>query len=162
MMGITGTNGKTSTAAIVASILRAGGKNVEVMGTLANIRTTPEAIDLQAFLYECVAKGVTHVVMEVSSHALDQHRVAGVMFDVAVFTNLSRDHLDYHKTDEAYFAAKARLFAPGQALLGVMNSDDPHGQLLLDVASIPMVPFGKSDVSGRPGLCPFRAVRCQA
>jgi UDP-N-acetylmuramoyl-L-alanyl-D-glutamate--2,6-diaminopimelate ligase len=147
MMGITGTNGKTSTAAIVASILRADGKNVEVMGTLANIRTTPEAIDLQAFLYECVAKGVTHVVMEVSSHALDQHRVAGVMFDVAVFTNLSRDHLDYHKTDEAYFAAKARLFAPEQALLGVMNSDDPHGQLLLDVASIPMVPFGKSDVS---------------
>jgi UDP-N-acetylmuramoyl-L-alanyl-D-glutamate--2,6-diaminopimelate ligase len=147
MVGITGTNGKTSTAAIIASILRADGKTVEVMGTFTNVRTTPEAIDLQAFLHDCVAKGVTHVVMEVSSHALDQHRVAGVTFDVAVFTNLSRDHLDYHKTDEAYFAAKAKLFAPQQALLGVMNSDDPHGRLLLDVAPIPMVPFAQSDIS---------------
>ena len=146
-VGITGTNGKTSTASIVASILRADGKSVEVMGTLTNVRTTPEAIDLQAFLHDCVTKGVTHVVMEVSSHALDQHRVAGVMFDVAVFTNLSRDHLDYHKTFEAYFAAKAKLFTPQQALLGVMNRDDPHGQLLLDVGSIPMVAFSQSDVS---------------
>jgi UDP-N-acetylmuramoyl-L-alanyl-D-glutamate--2,6-diaminopimelate ligase len=85
--------------------------------------------------------------MEVSSHALDQHRVAGVMFNVAVFTNLSRDHLDYHKTFELYFAAKAKLFTPQQALLGVMNSDDPHGQLLLDVGSIPMVAFSQSNVS---------------
>ena len=146
-VGITGTNGKTSTASIIASILRADGKLVEVMGTLTNVRTTPEAIDLQAFLHDCVSRGVTHVVMEVSSHALDQHRVAGVMFDVAVFTNLSRDHLDYHKTFELYFAAKAKLFTPQQALLGVMNSDDPHGQLLLDVGSIPMVAFSQSDVS---------------
>jgi UDP-N-acetylmuramyl-tripeptide synthetase len=147
MVGITGTNGKTSTSSIIASILRADGKSVEVMGTLTNVRTTPEAIDLQAFLHDCVARGVTHVVMEVSSHALDQHRVAGVMFDVAVFTNLSRDHLDYHKTFELYFAAKAKLFTPQQALLGVMNSDDPHGQLLLDVGSIPMVAFSQTDVS---------------
>jgi UDP-N-acetylmuramoyl-L-alanyl-D-glutamate--2,6-diaminopimelate ligase len=147
MVGITGTNGKTSTASIIASILRADGKSVEVMGTLTNVRTTPEAIDLQAFLHDCVTRGVTHVVMEVSSHALDQHRVAGVMFDVAVFTNLSRDHLDYHKTFELYFAAKAKLFTPQQALLGVMNSDDPHGQLLLDVGSIPMVAFSQTDVS---------------
>jgi len=146
-VGITGTNGKTSTASIIGSILRAGGNSVEVMGTLTNVRTTLEAIDLQAFLRECVTRGVTHVVMEVSSHALDQHRVAGVMFDVAVFTNLSRDHLDYHKTDEAYFAAKAKLFTPQQALLGVMNSDDPRGQLLLDVAPIPMVPFSQTEVS---------------
>jgi UDP-N-acetylmuramoyl-L-alanyl-D-glutamate--2,6-diaminopimelate ligase len=147
MVGITGTNGKTSTASIISSILRADGKSVEVMGTLTNVRTTPEAIDVQAFLHDCVTRGVTHVVMEVSSHALDQHRVAGVMFDVAVFTNLSRDHLDYHKTFELYFAAKAKLFTPQQALLGVMNSDDPHGQLLLDVGSIPMVAFSQSDVS---------------
>jgi UDP-N-acetylmuramoyl-L-alanyl-D-glutamate--2,6-diaminopimelate ligase len=146
-VGITGTNGKTSTASIIASILRADRKSVEVVGTLTNVRTTPEAIDLQAFLHDCVARGVTHVVMEVSSHALDQHRVTGVVFDVAVFTNLSRDHLDYHKTDEAYFAAKAKLFTPQQALLGVMNRDDPRGQLLLDVAPIPMVAFGQSDVS---------------
>jgi UDP-N-acetylmuramoyl-L-alanyl-D-glutamate--2,6-diaminopimelate ligase len=123
-VGITGTNGKTSTASIIASILRADRKSVEVMGTLTNVRTTPEAIDLQAFLHDCVARGVTHVVMEVSSHALDQHRVTGLVFDVAVFTNLSRDHLDYHKTEEAYFAAKAKLFTPQQALLGVMNRED--------------------------------------
>ena len=147
MVGITGTNGKTSTASIIGSILRADGKSVEVMGTLTNVRTTPEAIDLHAFLHGCVSRGVTHVVMEVSSHALDQHRVAGVMFDVAVFTNLSRDHLDYHKTFEAYFAAKAKLFTPQQALLGVANRDDPHGQLLLDVGLIPMVAFSQSDVS---------------
>ena len=146
-VGITGTNGKTSTASMIGSILRTDGKSVEVMGTLTNVRTTPEAIDLQAHLHDCVVRGVTHVVMEVSSHALDQHRVVGVMFDVAVFTNLSRDHLDYHKTDEAYFAAKAKLFTPQQALLGVMNSDDPRGRLLLDVAPIPMVPFSQADVS---------------
>lgn len=146
-VGITGTNGKTSTAAMVASILRAAGKNVEVMGTLSSVRTTPEAIDLQAHLSHVLGQGVTHVVMEVSSHALDQSRVSGVLFEVAVFTNLSRDHLDYHKTDEAYFAAKAKLFTPELAKRGVLNSDDPHGQLLLDVAPIPMKSFAYGDAS---------------
>ena len=147
MVGITGTNGKTSTAAIVASILRAAGKNVEVLGTLSGVRTTPEAIDLQAHLSRFVSEGITHVVMEVSSHALDQSRVTGLLFDVAVFTNLSRDHLDYHKTYEAYFAAKAKLFTPELAKHGVLNSDDPHGQLLLDVAPISMTPFSYGDAS---------------
>lgn len=147
MVGITGTNGKTSTAAMMASILRAAEKNVEVMGTLSGVRTTPEAIDLQAHLSRVAGEGITHVVMEVSSHALDQSRVSGVLFDVAVFTNLSRDHLDYHKTDEAYFAAKAKLFTPELAKRGVLNSDDPHGRLLLDVAPIPMVSFAYGDAS---------------
>jgi UDP-N-acetylmuramoyl-L-alanyl-D-glutamate--2,6-diaminopimelate ligase len=147
MVGITGTNGKTSTAAMVASILRAAGKSTEVLGTLSGARTTPEAIDLQAFLQQCVSGGVTHVVMEVSSHALAQDRVSGIKFDVAVFTNISRDHLDYHKTDEAYFAAKAKLFAPELARCGVINRDDARGQLLLDVAPIRMTSFGYSDAS---------------
>lgn len=145
MVGITGTNGKTSTAAMISSILRAAGKSVEIVGTLSGVRTTPEAIDLQAFLSSAVSSGVTHVVMEVSSHALDQSRVSGLNFDVAVFTNFSRDHLDYHKTEEAYFAAKAKLFTPELSKCGVMNSDDPRGQLLLDVAAISMVPFALSD-----------------
>jgi UDP-N-acetylmuramoyl-L-alanyl-D-glutamate--2,6-diaminopimelate ligase len=85
--------------------------------------------------------------MEVSSHALDQCRVSGVMYDVAIFTNISRDHLDYHKTEEAYFAAKAQLFTPELSRHGVMNSDDPHGRLLLDVAPIPMTAFSLSDAS---------------
>mgnify|MGYP000523515589 CR=1 FL=1 len=147
MVGITGTNGKTSTAAMVASILRAAGHTTEVMGTLSGVRTTPEAIDLQAALRQHVESGVTHVVMEVSSHALDQCRVSGVMYDVAIFTNISRDHLDYHKTEEAYFAAKAQLFTPELSRHGVMNSDDPHGRLLLDVAPIPMTAFSLSDAS---------------
>jgi UDP-N-acetylmuramoyl-L-alanyl-D-glutamate--2,6-diaminopimelate ligase len=147
MVGITGTNGKTSTAAMLASILRADGKKTEVLGTLSGVRTTPEAIDLQAFLHVCVSNDVTHVVMEVSSHALDQNRVSGVLFDVAIFTNISRDHLDYHKTDEAYFAAKAKLFTPQLARRAVVNSDDPHGRLLIDVSPIPMVAFSSEDVS---------------
>lgn len=147
MVGVTGTNGKTSTAAIISSILRAAGKRVEVVGTLSGARTTPEAIDLQAFLSGVASSGTTHVVMEVSSHALDQSRVSGMTFDVSVFTNLSRDHLDYHKTEEAYFAAKAKLFTPELSERGVMNSDDPRGRLLLDVAAIPMVAFALSDAT---------------
>ena len=147
MVGITGTNGKTSTAAIVASILRSAGHRTEVMGTLSSVRTTPEAIDLQAFMRNVVDQGVTHLVMEVSSHALAQHRVSGVMYDVSVFTNITRDHLDFHKTEEAYFAAKAQLFTPALSRHGVINSDDPHGRLLLDVAPIPMTPFSLSDAT---------------
>ena len=147
MVGITGTNGKTSTAAMVASILRAAGKSTEVLGTLSGARTTPEAIDLQAFLQRCVSDNVTHVVMEVSSHALAQDRVSGIMFDVSVFTNISRDHLDYHKTDEAYFAAKAKLFTPELSRCGIINSDDPRGQLLLDVAPIRMTSFAHTDAT---------------
>jgi UDP-N-acetylmuramoyl-L-alanyl-D-glutamate--2,6-diaminopimelate ligase len=147
MVGITGTNGKTSTAAMMSAILVHAGHRVETMGTLSGVRTTPEAIDLHWHLYECVGKGITHVVMEVSSHALAQHRVGGVIFDVAVFTNIGRDHLDFHGTEEAYFAAKAKLFEPHQSRVGVVNIDDARGQLLTDVAPIEMVPFSLSDAS---------------
>lgn len=147
-VGITGTNGKTSTAAMVSSILSRSGKTVETMGTLTGERTTPEAIDLHAHLRECVSRGVTHVVMEVSSHALAQHRVFGMVFDVAVFTNLGRDHLDFHGTDEAYFSAKAKLFHPHQSQRGVVNVDDAHGQLLTDVAAIDLTSFSLTDADG--------------
>lgn len=146
IIGITGTNGKTSTAAIIASILEANGDRVRVLGTLTGERTTPEAIDLQSMLYSSVTDGITHVVMEVSSHALHQGRVNGVTFAVGVFTNIARDHLDYHGTEENYFAAKALLFAPGRSRIGVVNVDDPRGQLLVDVGGIPMRGFCTDDL----------------
>jgi UDP-N-acetylmuramoyl-L-alanyl-D-glutamate--2,6-diaminopimelate ligase len=145
MVGITGTNGKTSTVAIVASIMQAHGSRVEVLGTLSGARTTPEAIELQAILRSWVNEGIDTVVMEVSSHGLDQGRVTGIMFDVVVLTNITRDHLDYHGTEENYFAAKAKLFAPEQSLVGVVNTDDTRGRLLFDVGAIPMVPYAVAD-----------------
>ncbi len=127
MVGVTGTNGKTSTTSMIASILQADGIATQTVGTLSGERTTPEAIDLHAALRTWVDDGVSAVVMEVSSHALVQHRVDGIMFEVAVFTNIGRDHLDFHKTEEAYFAAKARLFSPELSRQGVVNIDDPKG-----------------------------------
>lgn len=147
IIGITGTNGKTSTAEILASILRADGKQVAVFGTLTGERTTPEAIDLQGQLFDARHDGVTHVVMEVSSHALDQSRVKGIEFAVGVLTNITRDHLDYHGTEENYFAAKARLFEPGVSRVGVVNSDDLRGRLLIDVGAIPMRAYSRDDAS---------------
>jgi UDP-N-acetylmuramoyl-L-alanyl-D-glutamate--2,6-diaminopimelate ligase len=147
IVGITGTNGKTTTAAILASILRVSGRTIEIIGTLSGVHTTPEAIDLQAMLARFVDTGVDSVVMEVSSHALAQYRVNGIVFDLAIFTNLGHDHLDFHGTQEDYFAAKARLFHPTLALHGVVNVDDPHGQLLLDVGAIPITAFSVTDAS---------------
>lgn len=145
MVGITGTNGKTSTAEILASILRASGHTVAVFGTLTGERTTPEAIDLHAQLADVRDAGVTHVVMEVSSHALDQSRVRGIEFAVGILTNITRDHLDYHGTEENYFAAKAKLFAPGVSRVGVVNTDDLRGRLLFDVGAIPMRSYSSED-----------------
>jgi UDP-N-acetylmuramoyl-L-alanyl-D-glutamate--2,6-diaminopimelate ligase len=141
MVGITGTNGKTSTAHMLADILIAAGHPTEVIGTLTQTRTTPESTDLHERLDQFRSAGVTHVVMEVTSHALVLHRVAGVHFAVAIFTNLSQDHLDFHETMEAYFRAKALLFTPEFADHAVVNIDDPKGQLLLDAASIPTSSF---------------------
>lgn len=145
MVGVTGTNGKTTTTAMISSIVESAGISVRQLGTLTGARTTPEAIDLQAQLRSWAQEGVKCVVMEVSSHALVQHRVGGVMFDVAVFTNIGRDHLDFHGTEEAYFAAKAMLFSEHQSRCGVVNIDDPKGMLLRDAMSIPMVGFSASD-----------------
>ncbi|MGA0117956.1 MAG: UDP-N-acetylmuramoyl-L-alanyl-D-glutamate--2,6-diaminopimelate ligase [Ilumatobacteraceae bacterium] len=145
MVGVTGTNGKTTTTAMLVSIFDHSGQQVRQIGTLTGVRTTPEAIDIQAQLRQWVDDGVQCVVMEVSSHALAQHRVGGVKFDAAVFTNISRDHLDFHGTDEVYFAAKAQLFSAELSTCGIVNVDDPKGLLLHDAMSIPMVGFSASD-----------------
>jgi UDP-N-acetylmuramoyl-L-alanyl-D-glutamate--2,6-diaminopimelate ligase len=141
VVGVTGTNGKTTTVHLLASILEAADLPAGVIGTLTGTRTTPEAPELQDRLSELAAAGKKAVAMEVSSHALDLHRVDGTRFRVAVFTNLSRDHLDHHADMAAYFAAKALLFEPTLSDLAVVNVEDPHGRLLLDAANVPSVGF---------------------
>ena len=146
VVGITGTNGKTTTAHLLAEILRTHGWKTEVIGTLTGSRTTPESTDLQRLLSEFEGNGVEAVVMEVTSHALELYRVAGTSFEVSVFTNLSQDHLDFHLTMEKYFSAKAKLFTNEYSARGVVNRDDVHGQLLLDTMTIDSMSFGMSDV----------------
>ena len=145
IVGITGTNGKTTTSAILANILRADGRSVEVLGTLSGARTTPESTDLQRILARWRDEGITDVVMEVSSHAIELHRIDAMRFDVVVFTNLGRDHLDWHGSMEEYFAVKASLFESDHADRAVVNHDSPHGRLLSDVATIPTVGFSMSE-----------------
>lgn len=147
LVGVTGTNGKTTTTHLLAAILRAAGMTERTLGTLSGPRTTPEAPDLQRQLAEYVREGVDAVVMEVSSHAMVYHRVAGTRFDVVAFTNLGRDHLDLHESVEAYFRAKASLFDASLSQTGVTNLDDPYGQLLLDAATIEMIGFSAADAT---------------
>ena len=139
VIGITGTNGKTTTAHIIADLLTAAGRSAEAVGTLTGVRTTPEAPELQATLAAAVDRGRDAVAMEVSSHALDQGRAGAVWFEVGVFTNLSPDHLDYHHTMEAYFAAKARLFDRSRVRSAVVNVDDAWGRRLVDQVDVPAV-----------------------
>ncbi len=143
-IGITGTNGKTTTAFLVEGLLRAAGRSNALIGTveyhlpgrvLAAPHTTPEALELMQLFREAVSLGATEAVMEVSSHALAQQRVFGIPYDVAVFTNLTRDHLDFHHGMEEYFLAKRTLFegcgtAPPRCAL--MNGDDEFGRRLLE------------------------------
>ena len=138
VVGVTGTNGKTTSTHLLANIMRAAGRPVEVIGTLSGARTTPEAPDLQRRLARIRDDGGDVVAMEVSSHAIDQHRVDEVHFRVAAFTNLTRDHLDWHGTMEAYFASKARLFDADRADLAVIDVDGPYGRLLADTVTIPV------------------------
>lgn len=148
VVGITGTNGKTTTAHLLGSILRVSGTSTDVMGTLTGALTTPEASDLQRTLATRHAAGVRSVVMEVSSHALSLDRVLGTSFALSIFTNLGRDHLDFHGTQEAYFEAKARLFESDLSRVAVVNADDAYGRRLIERGSIPMIPFSTDDVSG--------------
>jgi UDP-N-acetylmuramoyl-L-alanyl-D-glutamate--2,6-diaminopimelate ligase len=155
LVGVTGTNGKTTTVFLVDSIFRAAGFASGMFGTIryrtpkgiqVAEHTTPESLDLQRFLADVRDAGGTHAALEVSSHALALDRVWGCPFSVAVFTNLTRDHLDFHKTMDAYFAAKRRLFlgtggginpplqGAGAPAVGVVNSDDPHGKQLAGLA----------------------------
>jgi UDP-N-acetylmuramoyl-L-alanyl-D-glutamate--2,6-diaminopimelate ligase len=138
--GITGTNGKTTTSFLIDAILRAAGKITALIGTIeyrlggevrAAVNTTPESLDLYRIFHELEQDGGTHVTMEVSSHALALGRVYGVTFHTAVFTNLTRDHLDFHQTMENYFAAKQLLFVPDgtpSPRWAVINQDDAYGR----------------------------------
>jgi len=146
VVGVTGTNGKTTTAVLLHSILEASGQRAGLLGTMTGARTTPESPELQRRLAGFLAEGCTAAAIEVSSVGLASHRVDAVHFAVGVFTNLSQDHLDDHGSMEAYFAAKATLFEPGRAAVGVVNADDDYGRRLLSSARIPMRPFSMSDV----------------
>ena len=139
VVGVTGTNGKTTTVHLIAAILSATGMATEIIGTLSGTRTTPEAPELQQILARARDDRRSAVAMEVSSHALAQHRVDGTRFAAAVFTNLSSDHLDYHRTMEEYFRAKARLFEPSFTNVAVIDIDTTYGRLLADSVRLPVV-----------------------
>ena len=157
LIGITGTNGKTSTSYLLESILNAAGARPGVIGTI-NYRflgktyaapvTTPESLDLMRFIREMADAGVTDVILEVSSHALDQRRTGDCPFRVAIFTNFSRDHLDYHITLEEYFKAKSRLFQglkkghPNGDAIAIINMDDPKGEQLAALTDGRIVTYG--------------------
>jgi UDP-N-acetylmuramoyl-L-alanyl-D-glutamate--2,6-diaminopimelate ligase len=153
VVGVTGTNGKTTTTYLLESVFRAAGLVPGVVGTtgvridgrvIPFDKTTPEAPDLQRLLARMADHGVTAVAMEVSSHGLDQFRADGVRYACAVFTNLSQDHLDYHPSMRAYFEAKARLFTPQLSARGAVNVDTPEGRELASRGDIPVATFGVS------------------
>ena len=151
LIGITGTNGKTTTAHLVHSALSALGRSAGLIGTVetrigdervGSVRTTPEAPELHAVLAVMAERGIDTCVMEVSSHALAQHRVDGVVYDVALFTNLSQDHLDFHADMDDYFAAKALLFTPEHSRLALVCTDDAWGRALVGRAGVPVRTIG--------------------
>jgi UDP-N-acetylmuramoyl-L-alanyl-D-glutamate--2,6-diaminopimelate ligase len=182
MVGITGTNGKTTTSFLCEAILRHCGKKSALIGTieyhlpgavLPAPHTTPEALELNQVLAQAVDLGATHAVMEVSSHALAQDRVFGVPYDVAVFTNLTRDHLDYHQDMKSYFEAKSILFlgcGTAAPRVAVINVDDEYGRILAEKTggSKRLVTYGiqggdfcASDVELKPDGTTFEMVTPQ-
>ncbi len=173
MIGVTGTSGKTTTSYLCEAGLRAAGHSTGLIGGV-EIRigaelvkaslTTPEAPDLQALLAVMAERRVTGVAMEVSSHSLALGRVAGTRYGVAVFTNLSQDHLDFHAGFEEYFRAKAKLFTPAYSSVGVVNVADRYGRRLVAEASVPIVTFCADPASGAYAQAEWRAadIRCGA
>jgi UDP-N-acetylmuramoyl-L-alanyl-D-glutamate--2,6-diaminopimelate ligase len=174
LIGVTGTNGKTTTSYLVDSILRAAGCSVALIGTIGNrlvgetrpaANTTPESLDLQEILDDVVLAGGTHAVLEASSHALAMDRLWGCPFAVAIFTNLTRDHLDYHKTLEEYFAAKRRLFQGTGASApraSVINRDDENGKQLLGLSPATLT-YGLdpgADITTRKPALSFSGIEC--
>jgi UDP-N-acetylmuramoyl-L-alanyl-D-glutamate--2,6-diaminopimelate ligase len=165
VVGITGTNGKTTTSYLLQSIFEAAGTRCGLMGTvtyrigdrqIAATRTTPEAPDVQRLMRQMLDAGCGACVMEVSSHALAMHRVDGIHFAAGVFTNLTRDHLDFHEDMESYFAAKRRLFEilPADAPT-VINVDDPRGVSLVDAAQRPVTYAINREADVTPGPLSF-------
>jgi len=173
MIGVTGTSGKTTTSYLCEAGLRAAGHTTGLVGGVeikigrevakASL-TTPEAPDLQALFAVMVEHGVTAAAMEVSSHSLALGRVAGTRYDVAVFTNLSQDHLDFHSGFEDYFRAKAKLFTPAYSAVGVVNVADRYGRRLVSEATVPVTTFCADAASGAYARAEWRAadVRCGA
>lgn len=167
MLGITGTNGKTTTAYLITSALEALGRKTGLIGTVEtkigtervkSVRTTPESCDLHRLLALMRERAIDDCVMEVSSHALALHRVDGVLYDLALFTNLSQDHLDFHADMEDYFAAKATLFGPDRARRGLVCVDDEWGVRLAATAGVECLTVGKREVDG--GRAPDFVVEC--
>jgi UDP-N-acetylmuramoyl-L-alanyl-D-glutamate--2,6-diaminopimelate ligase len=172
LVGVTGTNGKTTTTYLLEQVFEAAGMRAGVIGTtgvrmagrpVPIERTTPEAPDLHRLLARMDQDGITAVAMEVSSHGLDQHRVGGARYRCAVFTNLSQDHLDYHRSLEDYFRAKALLFTPEMADRAAINHDSPEGRSLVR-PEVPALTYGidlgadlrATDVDLRPDGLSFR------
>ena len=155
LIGITGTNGKTTVSYLIKKILETVGKKVGIIGTneilvgdepvgiTSSTPTTPNSLELHKIFAKMLDMGAEYAVMEVSSHALDLHRVYGLCYDVGVFTNLTRDHLDYHKTMENYFLAKAKLF--DMCRIGVINTDDKYGKRLKDIGVSRKFTVGTAD-----------------
>jgi UDP-N-acetylmuramoyl-L-alanyl-D-glutamate--2,6-diaminopimelate ligase len=180
LVGVLGTNGKTTVTYLLESILMAAGRNVGVLGTVnyrfqqkvvAPPHTTPESLDMQRILREMADDGVSHVVAEISSHAVDLRRVDECDFDLGVFTNLSQDHLDYHKTMENYFTAKKRFFQEvlpaskkKMSCRMAVNGDDPWGRRLLQDVSLPHLTFGidtPCDLSAREIHLTLQGIRAE-
>nr|WP_245526039.1 UDP-N-acetylmuramoyl-L-alanyl-D-glutamate--2,6-diaminopimelate ligase [Acidimicrobium ferrooxidans] len=156
LVGITGTNGKTTTSYFIDSILSLAGRRTGLIGTIEarfgdsnrpSMFTTPEAPELHRLLRQMVDDGVDSVVMEVSSHGIDQHRIDGTSFRIGVFTNLSPEHLDYHGTIEQYYAAKAQLFLPERTKQAVIGTDTEWGVRLATQVRIPAVTYGPAPFS---------------
>ena len=153
-IGITGTNGKTTVTTLLFQLLTAVGRETGLIGTvetrigdevIKSTRTTPEAADLQALAASMRERHMRHLVMEVSSHSLDLKRMIGSHFSIVGFTNLSQDHLDFHKDMESYFSAKSKLFTHEYADLGFVNIDDAYGARLYESNSIPMIAYSRSN-----------------
>ncbi len=174
VVGITGTNGKSSSAVLLRHVLETAGFTAACFGTLgyaigketqSALHTTPFAEDLAALFRKTRDTGHSHVVMEVSSHALEQDRVAGIDFDVACFTNLTQDHLDYHADMDAYRRAKLKLFEqlepPGR--FAVVNLDDPNGRHFIDATRVPCITYGEQcDVRAETIDCGIKRTRFTA
>ncbi|NWF92678.1 MAG: UDP-N-acetylmuramoyl-L-alanyl-D-glutamate--2,6-diaminopimelate ligase [Syntrophaceae bacterium] len=180
LIGITGTNGKTTTTYLLESILRKAGYGAGVIGTI-NYRfgqkaipasnTTPESLDLQKILWEMAREGISHVIMEVSSHGLDLDRVWACQFDGAIFTNLTAEHLDYHKTLNHYFESKKKLFSESlissskSRRFAVTNGDDPKGEEMVQgLKNLPVIRYGLApscDVSADQVVSTFEGLSCR-
>jgi UDP-N-acetylmuramoyl-L-alanyl-D-glutamate--2,6-diaminopimelate ligase len=179
LIGITGTNGKTTTTYLVESIFKKAGWNAGVIGTI-NYRfgqkttpapnTTPESLDLQRILWEMVREGISHVIMEVSSHGLDLDRVFGCQFDGVVFTNLTSEHLDYHKTLKQYFESKKKLFSDHlvksrkERRFAVTNHDDSRGEEMIKGIDLPVLRYGLTpscDVTADQVTSSFEGLSCR-